>query len=215
MPSNLTESLWLLPEDSHQATDRSSSCSYPIPAPNLQTFPSDSRQPSCRSMQADRALCGHLCHVLTQHSSACIFTSSEVSTQITYTKATCVLTEGFYCRTPVRSKIKREDCSEPQGMENRSGSWPVAARTAGVKDKPGLAVLLVRDPIYAVPESISVVCHRVEAIGLVSTEARAPTSAPTSTSTSAPAPAPTGGRKSCWCNGRRGGSATWNDTRAD
>lgn len=96
------------------------------------------------------------------------------------------------------------------GNGDRSGLWPIAARTAGVKDKAGLAVLLVSDSIQAVPESIPVVRHRVEAIRFVSTEASAPTSAPASASVPAPASASTtgAGRKSCWCSGLRGGSAT-------
>lgn len=54
-------------------------------------------------------------------------------------------------------------------METRSALCPVAAKTAGVKDKPGRAVLLICDSIGAVPEGISVICHWVEAIGFVGT----------------------------------------------
>lgn len=72
------------------------------------------------------------------------------------------------------------------GNGDRSGSPPVAAITAGVKDEPGLEILLVRDSIQAVPEDIFVIRHRVEAVGLSCTESPAPRTAPR-----AAAPAPT------------------------
>lgn len=72
------------------------------------------------------------------------------------------------------------------GNGDRSGPPPVAAITAGVKDEPGLEILLVCDSIQAVLEGIFVIRHRVEAIGLSCTESTAPRTAPR-----AAAPAPT------------------------
>lgn len=57
----------------------------------------------------------------------------------------------------------------PRKWRHRSVLCPVAAVTAGVKDKPGQAILLVCDSIYAVPEGISVIRHWVEAISFAST----------------------------------------------
>lgn len=195
-------------------TDRSPTCLHLIPAPNLQTFPSDSLQPACRSTQktdhrvvlSTTSSCPHF-HHSTPFCTACIFTSGEVSTQITFTKAALCFDRWILLQNPSEKQEKERRLFRTLRNGDRSGLWPVAARTAGVKDKPGLAVLLVRDSIQTVPKGIPVVCHRVEAVRFVSTEASAPTSGPTSTSTSAP----TGGRKSCWCDGLRGGSATWKD----
>ena len=57
----------------------------------------------------------------------------------------------------------------PRKWRQRSVLCPVAAVTAGVKDKPGWAILLVCDSICAVPEGISVIRHWVEAISFVGT----------------------------------------------
>lgn len=57
----------------------------------------------------------------------------------------------------------------PRKWRHRSVLCPVAAVTAGVKDKPSQAILFVCDSIYAVPEGISVIRHWVEAIGFAST----------------------------------------------
>lgn len=122
---------------------------------------------------------------------------------------------NFIAELQVEARCNKESrLLRTLGKGDGSGLRPVAAVTAGVKDKPSLAVLQVRDSVQALPEGISVVRHRVEAVGFVSTEtsvprAAAPTPGPTSTS------APAAGRRSCWRDGLRGGGATWNDIRAD
>lgn len=129
------------------------------------------------------------------------------------TKDMHALTNGFYCRTLGRSKTcnAKETVQKPREWRHRSSLCPVAASTAGVKDKPGLAVLVICDSIHALPEGISVICHRIEAVRFASTEAtasRASTSA--SAPTPAPAPAPTStstAGRSCWHNGLRRSAA--------
>lgn len=129
------------------------------------------------------------------------------------TKDTHVLTNGFYFRTLGRSKTcnAKETVQKPREWRHRSSLCPVAASTAGVKDKPRLAVLLICDSIHAVPEGISVICYRIEAVCSASTEATAsrastpaPASAPTPAST--PTSTSTAGR-SCWHNGLRWSAA--------
>lgn len=102
----------------------------------------------------------------------------------------------FYCITLNGSKSYRW-----WGLRERAEicgrmtlvSWPVAAFTVGIKNKPCLTMLLVCDSIDAVPESISVICHRVEAICFASTESTA-----FRTSTRASTTTPTSWRSSYW-----------------
>lgn len=106
--------------------------------------------------------------------------------------------------------LSKGDCSEPMGIETRVRFVPSCNdKTACVKDKPGLSVLLVYDSIQAVPGGISLLCHRIETISFAGTESIAARAASrTAAPGLSPTFAPAAGNRSYWLRGLSRGGAT-------
>lgn len=150
---SLTESHGLLPEDHHQATELSS-CPHSIPSQHqaFRRFPlTVSNLCAHQRRQTESCVSSLLCHSLSplhpMHSQHFLI-QRDFHPNCQTPRSLMFRLMDFIAELQVEARHGEQQRLFRARMKgDRSGLGPVAATAAGVKDKPGLAVLQVSDAI--------------------------------------------------------------------